>query len=80
MEHRRDPLFLNAGHSIGIQTEEVWLVRESTRKIEENMVFNVELYSPLGPGTYVGTEDTFLVTGAGGEQLSRMPHEIVEVF
>jgi len=79
MEHHRDPLFLNAGHSIGIQTEEVWLVRESTRKMEENMVFNVELYSPLKPGTYVGTEDTFLVTGEGGKQLSRMPHEVVEV-
>ncbi len=79
MEHSRDPLFLSAGHSIGIQTEEAWIVRESTRKIEENMVFNVELYSALKPGTYVGTEDTFLVTGAGGEQLSRMPHEVVEV-
>jgi Xaa-Pro dipeptidase len=79
MEHGRDPLFLNAGHSIGIQTEEIWLVRESTRKIEENMVFNIELYSPLKPGTYVGTEDTFLVTDTGGKQLTLMPHEVVEI-
>ena len=79
LNQKRDPLFLSAGHSIGIQTEELWIVRESTRKIEENMMFNVELYSSLKPGTYVGTEDTFLVTAEGGERLSRMPHEIMEV-
>jgi Xaa-Pro aminopeptidase len=79
LEHKRDPLFLSAGHSIGIQTEEEWIVRESTRTIRENMIFNIELYSALKPGVYVGTEDTFLVTHSGGEQLTRVPHEIVGI-
>lgn len=79
MEQKRDPLFLSAGHSIGIQTEEVWIMRDSTRKIQENMIFNIELYSALKPGVYVGTEDTFLVTSSGGEQLSRLPHEVVKI-
>jgi len=79
LEHGRDPLFLSAGHTIGIQTEEVWLTRDSTRRVQENMIFNVELYSPLKPGVYVGTEDTFLVNGSGGEKLTRLPHEVVKI-
>jgi Xaa-Pro dipeptidase len=79
LEHKRDPLFLSAGHSIGIQTEEVWITRDSTRKIQENMIFNVELYSAVKPGVYVGTEDTFLVRQSGGEQLTRLPHEVVSI-
>jgi len=77
--HKRDPLFLSAGHSIGIQTEEIWITRDSARKVQENMIFNVELYSALKPGIYVGTEDTFLVHKSGGEQLTRLPHEIVSI-
>ncbi|HYB04925.1 MAG TPA: M24 family metallopeptidase [Nitrososphaerales archaeon] len=76
MERGKDPMFLNAGHSIGIQTEEEWIVRESTRTIQENMVINIELYSALKPGVHVGIEDTFLVKSSGGEQLSRQPHGI----
>jgi Xaa-Pro dipeptidase len=79
LEHGKDPMFLNAGHSIGIQTEEEWIVRESTRTIQENMVFNIELYSALKPGVYVGTEDTFLVKSSGGERLTRLPHDVVAI-
>jgi len=79
LEHKLDPLFFSAGHSIGIQTEEIWITRDSTRKIQENMIFNIELYSPLKTGVYVGTEDTFLVKSSGGERLSRLPHEVVAV-
>lgn len=79
MENKREPLFLSAGHSIGIQTEEIWITRDSTRKIEENMIFNIELYSALGPGIYVGTEDTFLVHQSGGEQLTKLPHEVASI-
>ena len=75
----RDPLFLSAGHSIGIQTEEVWITRDSNRMIEENMIFNIELYSSLETGRWVGTEDTFLVTASGGQQLSNLPHDIIEI-
>ncbi len=79
LEHGRDPLFLSAGHTIGIQTEEVWLTRESTRKVQENMIFNVELYSSLKPGVYVGTEDTFLINSSGGERLTRISHDLVRI-
>ena len=34
----------------------------------------------LKPGTYVGTEDTFVVTSSGVRQLSHLPHEIKEVL
>ena len=76
LQHGRDPTFLNAGDSIGIQKEEEWIVRESTKTVQENMVLNIELYSALKPGVYVGTEDTFLVKSSGGEQLTRQPHEV----
>ena len=80
-EYHLEPLFLHAGHSIGIQTEESWITRDSERKIEENMVFNVELYSQYkdNGGAHVGTEDTFVVRKNGGEQISHLPHEIREV-
>jgi Xaa-Pro dipeptidase len=79
LEHGREPTFLKAGHTIGIQTEEEWILRGSTRSIQENMVINIELYSALKSGISIGTKDTFLVTSAGGEQLSHQPHDIVSI-
>jgi Xaa-Pro aminopeptidase len=74
------PMFLSAGHTIGIQTEEMWISKGSDVKFGEGVLFNIELYSMLKPGTYVGTEDTFVVTSNGVRQLSHLPHEIKEVL
>jgi Xaa-Pro dipeptidase len=78
-EHGMPPMFLSAGHTIGIQTEERWITRGSDVRFGEGVVFNVELYSMLKPGTYVGTEDTFVVASGGVKQLSHLPHEIKEI-
>jgi Xaa-Pro aminopeptidase len=78
-EHSLEPMFINAGHTIGIQTEELWISRDSQRRFEEGMVFNIELYSRTDANLFIGTEDTFMVTGRGVEQFTRLPHEIVEV-
>jgi Xaa-Pro dipeptidase len=78
-ENSIDPMFISAGHTIGIQTEEQWISRESQRKFEEGMVFNIELYSRTESNLFIGTEDTFVVNANGVEQLTRLPHEIFEV-
>jgi Xaa-Pro aminopeptidase len=75
-ERKRDPMFISVGHTIGLQTEELWISRDSTRKFEKGMVFNVELYTQAETGVYIGTEDTFVVEGNGSRQLSRLPHDI----
>ena len=74
-----EPMFLSAGHTIGIQTEELWITRDSQRKFENGMVFNIELYTRLESGVFIGTEDTFVVEGGAGKRISRLPHEITEV-
>ena len=79
-EHSLEPMFISAGHTIGIQTEELWISRESQRKFEEGTVFNIELYSRSDSGSFIGTEDTFVITGGGAEQLTRLPHEVFEVL
>ena len=56
------PFFLSIGHSMGLQTEEVWISPDSTRKVEAGMVLNIELYAPYQDGTSIGDEETFLVT------------------
>ncbi len=78
-ERSLEPMFVSAGHTLGIQTEELWISRESQRKFEEGMIFNIELYSRTDSNLFIGTEDTFVVTSAGVEQLTRLPHEIFEV-
>lgn len=74
-----DPMFISAGHTLGIQTEEQWISRESQRKFEEGMVYNIELYSRTESNLFIGTEDTFVIKNGGVEQLTTLPHEIFEV-
>jgi Xaa-Pro aminopeptidase len=78
-QYKVEPMFFSAGHTIGIQTEELWMTRESQRKFEDGMVFNIELYSRTESNLIIGTEDTFVVTNHGVEQLTRLPHDIYEV-
>jgi Xaa-Pro aminopeptidase len=75
-ERKREPLFMSVGHTLGIQTEELWLSRDSQRKFEEGMVFNVELYTRADDDVFVGTEDTFVVEDGGSRQISKLPHDI----
>jgi Xaa-Pro dipeptidase len=78
-EQKLEPMFISVGHTIGIQTEEQWITRDSQRKFEEGVVFNIEIYSRTESNLFIGTEDTFVVRAQGVEQLTRLPHEIFEV-
>lgn len=79
-EHDMQPMFMSVGHTIGLQTEELWISRDSQRSFEKGMVFNVELYTRAADSNvYIGTEDTFVVEEGGCRQLSRLPHELVVV-
>ncbi len=78
-EFKIEPMFASTGHTLGIQTEEWWISRESGRRFAVGMVFNIELYSRTESNLIIGTEDTFVVTETGTKQLTRLPHEIFEV-
>ena len=78
-KYNLDPYFLHAGHSIGIQVDEAWMLSDNETVIEENMVFNVELYGRHDSGVMIGNEETYLVTGSGVKKLSTLPTDIIEV-
>jgi Xaa-Pro aminopeptidase len=65
------PFFLNVGHSIGLQTEELWIAAESDATVQPGMVLNIELYAPYTDGSNIGDEETFLVTTSGPVRLTQ---------
>lgn len=72
-----DPYFLHVGHHIGLQTEESWLTSASKRCVEDGMVVNIELYTPVAGVDFVGDEETFVVGPGGSRRISQLPREIV---
>ncbi len=73
-----DPLFLHAGHSIGLQVDEHWLLGDDPTPVQENMVLNIELYTTSNEGVMVGDEETFVVTRGDPIKLSTLPVNIIE--
>ena len=71
-----EPMFFHVGHSMGIQTEEAWISAESDLKVEENMVLNLELYTPHASGVMIGDEETFIIGKDGGTRITTLPREI----
>jgi len=71
-----EPMFFHVGHSIGITTEEAWISSESDLKVEENMVLNIELYTPHGSGVMIGDEETFVIGKEGGTRITTLPRDI----
>jgi Xaa-Pro aminopeptidase len=71
-----EPMFFHVGHSIGILTEEAWISAESDLKVEQNMVLNIELYTPHGSGVMIGDEETFVIEKDGGKRITTLPREI----
>jgi len=65
------PFFLTVGHSIGLQTEEVWIASDSPYMVQTDMVLNIELYAPYVDGSNIGDEETFLVTDSGPVRLTQ---------
>jgi Xaa-Pro aminopeptidase len=73
------PMFISAGHSLGLQVEERWLLADDPTPIASGMVLNIELYAFTSDGVMVGDEETFVVKPEGPEQLSRLPTDIIEI-
>jgi len=71
-----EPGFTHIGHSMGLQTEEVWLDRKNEMRLEPGMVINIELYSMMSSGENIGDEETYIVTEAGSECITKLPKEI----
>ena len=75
-----EPNFTHLGHTIGLQTEEVWCDRKNLMKLEPGMVINVELYSMMSSGENIGDEETYFVTAGEPERMNRLPTEIRQVI
>jgi Xaa-Pro dipeptidase len=71
-----EPNFTHIGHTIGLQTEEVWCDRNNRMKLEPGMVVNVELYSMMSSGENIGDEETYIVTEGQSERITQLPREI----
>ncbi len=65
------PFFISAGHSIGLQTEEAEISPDSSLIVQAGMVLNIELYAPYSDGSFIGDEETFLVTESGSTRLTQ---------
>lgn len=75
-EYGLKPKFTRAGHSIGLETEEVWISKDEDRRIEPGMVLNVELYSDPPTGEHVGNEETYVINESGPQRISTLPRDI----
>jgi Xaa-Pro aminopeptidase len=75
-----DPNFTHLGHTIGLQTEEVWCDRKNLIRLEPGMVINVELYTMMSSGENIGDEETYIVTAGESERMNRLPKEIRQVI
>jgi Xaa-Pro aminopeptidase len=73
-----EPMFLHAGHSMGLEVEEGWILADDPTPVQPGMVLNIELYSPSEEGVMIGDEETFLVTDGEPEKLSSLPVDIIE--
>jgi Xaa-Pro aminopeptidase len=68
------------GHSVGLQTEEFHFFSPMASKgkgtFEENMVLDVELWTPFKNFGLLGIEDTFQVTKSGCKRISSLEKKI----
>jgi len=67
--------FTHAGHNIGLETEEEWIVDDSDAAIRRGMVINIELYATNADGHQIGDEETYVVEDAP-RRISQLPREI----
>ncbi len=74
-----EPKFRHIGHTMGLQTEEVWFDQYCERKLEAGVVLNVELYNMIPSGENIGNEETYLVTADGNIRLTNLPQEIIRI-
>ena len=76
LQNGLEPTFTHIGHSIGLQTEEIWLDRKNEIKLEPGMAINIELYSMMSSGENIGDEETYIVTSGSSERITQLPRAI----
>jgi Xaa-Pro aminopeptidase len=74
-----EPSFRHVGHTMGLQTEEVWLDSQCDRKLEAGVVLNIELYHMLSTGENIGNEETYLIIETGNIRLTSLPQKIYQI-
>jgi Xaa-Pro aminopeptidase len=70
--------FTHAGHNIGLETEEEWIVDDSDATIRRGMVINIELYTTTADGHQIGDEETYVIDEAP-RRISVLPRDIRSV-
>jgi len=75
-----NPFIPNVGHTIGLNTEEAWLYRDSPVVVQPGMVINLELYSLYPTGELIGDEETYWIDQHGAQRLTNLPREIKPVL
>jgi Xaa-Pro aminopeptidase len=73
------PFIINVGHSIGLQTEEVWVYAGTDLTLRPGMVINIELYTSHEEGVEIGDEETFLITDNDTVRLNTRAADIISV-
>jgi Xaa-Pro aminopeptidase len=66
--------FTHAGHNIGLETEEEWIV-DSDATVRTGMVINIELYCTTADGRQIGDEETYVIEDAP-RRISALPRAI----
>jgi Xaa-Pro aminopeptidase len=74
-----DPLFRHVGHTMGLQTEEVWFDEQCEKELSPGVILNIELYNMLQTGENIGNEETYLITEKGNMRLTSLPQKIIEL-
>ena len=69
------PRFTHAGHNIGLETEEEWIVDDSDATVRSGMVINIELYCTTADGRQIGDEETYVIEDAP-RRISQLPRAI----
>ncbi|MCL5408263.1 MAG: M24 family metallopeptidase [Candidatus Thermoplasmatota archaeon] len=74
-----EPMFVSAGHSIGIVTEEEMITQGCGTEIENNMILNIELYAPDDNGVMIGDEETYLIQNGSSTRITELQRKIFQV-
>ena len=73
------PFFITPGHTMGLQTEELWIVPENDYEIRKNMIVNLEVYTQHLSGALIGDEETYLITENGPQRITQLPRLIKSI-
>jgi Xaa-Pro aminopeptidase len=78
-KNKLDPFIPNVGHSIGLNTEEAWIYKDSPVVVQPGMVINLELYSLYETGELIGDEETYYIDDLGAHRMTSLPRPIKQI-